>query len=191
MELILGRNSELHHGFSLSDSNGKSLLRIDGKKDDSTPVLLLTIDPHTVYGLSHPKVINKIIATGPNLLITQKKYAHNLFEHGMKSSWGTVKIMNNKFQSTIETFYDVKFQHTLANFSGHDLIITSFLYEEAHYASLSYKNQTYILSAVEVKPPQMSKNDKFVNISSVNDYLTLVFDGSETSTTDNSGVGRS
>lgn len=187
LELTIGRNSELYHGFSLSDSNGNNLLRIDGKKEDNIPVLLLTVDPHTVYGLSHPKVINKILATGPNLLITQKKFSHILFEHGMKASWGTIKVMNNKFQTSVETFYDVKYRYTIANYNGHNLDVTSYLLEEVHYASLTYKNQTYHLSNVDIKP-LMSKGDKFINLSSIKDYVSLVFNGSETSTFDNSGT---
>lgn len=189
MELTLGRNTELYHGLALSDSNGNTLLRIEGKKDDSVPTLLLTVDPHTVYGLSHPKVISKILATGPHMLITQKKLAHSLFEHGMKSSWGTIKVLNNKFQTSIETFYDLRFQHTLTNIGGFDLLLTSFLHEDSHYATLSYKSQVYVLSAMDVKPPTMRAGDKFINISSIKDYLTLVFDESEVSTIDSAGVG--
>lgn len=189
MELVIGRNSELYHGLSLSDLDGNTLLRIDGKKDDSVPVLLLTLDPHTVYGLSHPKNISKILSSGPHILITQKKTAHSLFEHGMKSCWGNIKVFNNKFQSTIESFYDVKFQLVLKSFSGSALTITSWVHEEANYATLSYKNQVYVLSAMDARPPVMNSGDKFINISSIKDYVTLVFDESETSSIDNSGVG--
>lgn len=189
MELTIGRNYDLHHGFSVSDVHGNTLLRIDGKKEDLVPVLLLTLDPHTVYGLSHPKIISKILATGPHTLITQKKIAHSLYEHGMKSCWGTVRILNNKFQTTIDTFYDVKFQETLSTISGSALTLTSWTSEEAHYATLSYKNQVYILSAMDAKPVNMGPSDKFINISSIKDYITLVFDESEVSAIDNSGVG--
>lgn len=175
MELIIGRNHDLHHGFSISDLQGNTLLRIDGKKEDSIPVLLLTLDPHTVYGLSHPKIISKILATGPHTLITQKKLAHSLFEHGMKACWGSIRVLNNKFQATIESYYNVKFQDTI-NVHGESIDITSWSDEEANYATLSYKNSVYVLSTIDINPSVVGSNSKFINISSIKDYVTLVFD---------------
>lgn len=188
MELIIGRNSELYHGFSVSDAAGNTLLRIDGKKDDLVPVLLLTLDSHTLYGLSHPKVISRILSTGPHVLIAQKKLAHSLYEHGMKSCWGNIKILNNKFQTTIDTFYEVKFQESIA-VSGHQLVVTSWISEESSYATLVYKNQVYVLSSIDVKPSTMTHSDRFINISSIKDYIKLEFDDTEISAIDNSGTG--
>ena len=110
MKLLISRLSELYHGFdiSLDDSNNiQRIALINGNKaDHAGPVILLNLDPHIVYGLSHPSVIGKIIGSGqPQELWTTKDLSHRLYEHGMKSCWGTVKQKNLHLQSRADTFY--------------------------------------------------------------------------------------
>lgn len=112
MRLYLSRLPELHEGFDLSyDADGeiKRLALVNGNKSDYFgPVIILNLDPHTVYGLSHPAVISRILDSGPQDLYTTKELAHKLFEHGMKAAWGSIAIKNNQFLTKLETFYTVK-----------------------------------------------------------------------------------
>jgi hypothetical protein len=110
MKLLISRLAELEHGFDISlddSSNVQRIALINGNKaDHSGPVILLNLDPHIVYGLSHPAVVGKILSNGqPQELWTTKDLAHKLYEHGMKSSWGTVKHKNLIFQTRSDTFY--------------------------------------------------------------------------------------
>lgn len=89
------------------NNNIQRIALINGNKaDHNGPVILLNLDPHIVYGLSHPAIVGKILSQGqPQELWTTKDLAHRLYEHGMKSSWGVVKHKNLCLQSRGDTFY--------------------------------------------------------------------------------------
>lgn len=110
MKLLISRLSELHYGFDVSldnSSNTQRIALINGNKPEySGPVILLNLDPHAVYGLSHPAVIGNIVGHGqPQELWTTKDIAHRLYEHGMKSCWGTIKQKNIHYQTRPDSFY--------------------------------------------------------------------------------------
>lgn len=117
MELIVSRLSQHHLGLSLSlkeEDNStaipqiRRIATINGNEIDFLgPILLLNIDQHVVYGLSHPTVISRILSKGPQHLLAPKEIAHNLFEHGMKATIGKIKINLNYFNTTLDTFYTV------------------------------------------------------------------------------------
>lgn len=121
MKLIISRLSTLPEGFEVAvqDENVNTIAVINGNKPNfSGPILLLELDPHIVYGLSHPSVISRILAERPQELYTSKELAHRLFEHGMKASWGTVKVRNSQFLTTLSTFYTVKTEGPKFKFLG-------------------------------------------------------------------------
>ena len=112
MNLVIKKNTELHKGYEVLSKGGLLIGRINGNtvSDNHVPIVLLSLEPHTIYGLSHPHVISDILNNGPQNLVTSKHLGHKLFEHGMKASWGQVKIKNNKFLTCLDTFYSVKKQ---------------------------------------------------------------------------------
>jgi len=111
MELIISRLAQHHLGLKVSIKEGETIGHvaiINGNNPDFLgPVILLNIDQHVVYGLSLPEVISRILVKGPQYLLSTKELAHNLFEHGMKSSVGKIKIHMNYFITSLETFYTV------------------------------------------------------------------------------------
>jgi hypothetical protein len=111
MELIISRMPELYEGMQIAlKENGKlrPLALVNGNKPDfKGPVILSEIDQHAVYGLSHPAVVSRIYAEGPQMLLTTRDLAHNIFEHGMKAALGQVRMGGNMFFTKMETFYTV------------------------------------------------------------------------------------
>jgi hypothetical protein len=109
MELVISRLKHYHQGLKVivkENETFRPTAIINGNEPDFFgPIILLSIDQHTVYGLSYPEVISRILVKGPQSLITTKEMSHNLFEHGMKASLGKLKINNSYFLTTLETFY--------------------------------------------------------------------------------------
>jgi hypothetical protein len=109
MELVISRLKNHYQGLKViikENETLRPLAIINGNEPDFFgPIVLLNIDQHTLYGISHPEVISRILVKGPQALITTKEMSHNLFEHGMKSSLGKIKINNNIFNTTLETYY--------------------------------------------------------------------------------------
>ena len=109
MQLIISRLKELYYGFEIAFKQADKITRIgliNGNKPDYLgPVILLNIDQHVVYGMSHPKAIAEIYEKGPQPLLSTKELGHRLFEHGMKAAIGKVRLRNNTFSTTLDTFY--------------------------------------------------------------------------------------
>ena len=109
MELIISRLNYHHLGIKISlkeQDEIRTIAIVNGNEPDFLgAVILLNIDQHVVYGLSHPEVISRILEKGPQYLLTNKETGHNLFEHGMKATLGKIKINMNCFNTTLETFY--------------------------------------------------------------------------------------
>ena len=111
MQIIISRLAELHEGFDISVKFGDKVQNIallnGNKATHNGPVVMLSIDQHILYGMSHPTVISRILKNGPQHLIASRDLSHKLFEHGMKSSLGEIKIQNNIFRTNMGTFYTV------------------------------------------------------------------------------------
>jgi len=113
MRILISRLQEYHHGWDLSLDDGDSIKRIallNGNKpseDLISPAVVFSLDPHVIYGVSHPTVISQILTRGPQPLVTTKEIAHKMYEHGMKASWWRVKHGSNSFFTNLETFYEV------------------------------------------------------------------------------------
>lgn len=109
MELIISRLNNHHQGLNIAFKEFEELrtiATINGNTSEFTgPIILLSLDQHIIYGMSHPEVVSRILEKGPQNLITTKELAHNLYEHGMKAALGKVKINMNNFNTTIDTFY--------------------------------------------------------------------------------------
>jgi len=109
MEIIISKLQSHHEGFKIVYKDGDllhPLAILNGNQTDFLgPIILLTLDQHIIYGMSHPAVISRIYSKGPQQLITSKELAHNLFEHGMKACLGKVKIKLNWFLTSLDTFY--------------------------------------------------------------------------------------
>lgn len=109
MELIISRLSHHYQGLKIA-INDQDYLRtisiVNGNDAEFLgTIILLNVDQHAVYGLSHPEIVSRILEKGPQSLLTTKDTAHNLFEHGMKASLGKLKLNMNQFLTTLETFY--------------------------------------------------------------------------------------
>ena len=111
MELIVSRLNYHHQGLKIvfkEFDNLQTLAIINGNDPEfAGPIILLNLDQHIVYGLSHPEVVSRILEKGPQNLVTSKEIAHNLYEHGMKASLNKIKINMNYFNTTIDTFYNI------------------------------------------------------------------------------------
>lgn len=111
MELIISRLTQHHLGWKLvikEQEDLRHIATINGNDPDFFgPVILLSLDQHIVYGVSHPEVISKLLQRGPQCVLTTKELSHNLFEHGMKASLGKIKIGMNYFITSLDTFYSV------------------------------------------------------------------------------------
>jgi len=117
MQLIVSRLVDLSHGMEMAlkvDDSITTIAIINGNKPEYRgPSILLSLDQHVVFGMSHPAVVRRLLDEGPQVLVSNKETAHTLFEHGMKASVGRVKIKNSTFVTNLETFYEVKQTHKL------------------------------------------------------------------------------
>ena len=111
MELVISRLKNYYQGLKIilkENDTLRPVAIINGNEADFFgPIILLNIDQHILYGISHPEVISRILVKGPQNMLSTKEMSHNLFEHGMKSSLGKMKINNNTFITTLDTFYTV------------------------------------------------------------------------------------
>jgi hypothetical protein len=110
--LRVRRLKEFYHGFLVTlDLQGKTqpVCMINGNTAEHRgPVVLLSIDQHVVYGMSHPAVVSRILSSEPQVLVATKEMGHRLFEHGMKAALGKIRIGNSPMFTQIDTFYAVK-----------------------------------------------------------------------------------
>jgi len=111
MQFVLTRLEQKHDGFSVSLKDGstsRTLATVDGNTANHRgPVILLSLDQHSVYGLSHPAVVSRVLADGPQTLLTSEALARRLYDGGMKAALSSIKVRNNVFLTTLETFYKV------------------------------------------------------------------------------------
>lgn len=113
MKIYISKLNHVWEGYSIAledpDGNAHNLGIINGNiEKTSGPVVLLSIDQHVLYGMSHPIIISRILNVGPQDMIATKDMAHNLFEHGMKCSLGLYKWQNKiPFITGMFTFYNV------------------------------------------------------------------------------------
>lgn len=120
--LFFERRTLSYEGIRLSHDDGsgvaKPVAHINGNEASFRgPVVLLNLDAHAVYGLSHPQVVSHLLKDGPQPLVSSKEMAHRLFEHGMKAALGRVKLGNNQFATSLDTFY--RLEQDLAEFVLH------------------------------------------------------------------------
>lgn len=169
--LTLARMSEKHNGYVLVNQEGKSILYIDGNNSNpDIPVAILSIDPHVVYGMSHPAVISKILGHRPQNVLTTKKIAHTLYEHGMKASWGQVTFGERTvLLTTLNTFYSVVPALPL----GENTLINVHAYpaEDKAYLELTVSGKKYIIASTNIDPGY--KDSRFINLDLVRDYVVL------------------
>lgn len=111
MQLIVSKLAEFYHGLMVSVKEGNEIddiAIVNGNKENFLgPILLLDIDQEVVYGMSHRKVVSRIYAKGPQILLTTKELGHRLFEHGMKAALGKTKVGNVQYLTNLETYYTV------------------------------------------------------------------------------------
>lgn len=113
MRLFISRHQNHYDGISIqlegNDGKYRHVCIINGNQiKHQGPVVVLNIDAHVIYGLSQPSIISRITENGPQPLLTIKEYAHSMFEHGMKAALGKVKIKNNAYITSLETFYKLE-----------------------------------------------------------------------------------
>lgn len=169
--LTLARMSEKHNGYVLVNAEGKSILYIDGNNSNpDVPVAILSIDPHVVYGMSHPAVIGKILGYRPQNLLSTKKIAHSLYEHGMKAAWGQVTFGERTvLLTTLNTFYSVISALTL----GENTLINVHAYpgDDKAYLELTVGAKKYIIASTNIDPG--FQDARFINLDLVRDYVVL------------------
>lgn len=167
--LILAKLNNEYEGYSLSvltDDNQKRLFTINGNSTgNKSPVVLLNIDPHVVYGMSHPSVIKRILSRGPQKMLATKELSHRLYEHGMKGSWWKIQIQKNVMMTSLETFYNVEAE------DGEARVISG---KHKKCALLfSFDNKSYLISNRWYEADSTFKVDRHVVLEDVEDYLYL------------------
>lgn len=169
MSIVIARGSMPFNGISIYDNDSdQTIATVNGAGDLSsisrTPILLLSLDPHTIYGLSHPAIISEILQYGPRVLISTKSLAHNMFEHGMKASHGKVSIGQNTFMATLETYYRVE-----SNMHGFSVV------EGQRGFAISYKKSglpTILLHSSGFQALEVFDH-RAINVDAITDYLKI------------------
>lgn len=171
MHLMLSRNQHRCEGHSLFLCEGdKSVLLciINGNKPDTTcPIFLNEVDPYTVFGLSQPLVISQILEAEPRVLLSSKEIGHRTFEHGMKASWGKIKIKNSYMFTNMETFYKISEQ---ADYLNCRLEAVSYAGGIALYINC---NNSYTVFYTAAKPNKILETSKFVCIDNIKNYMLI------------------
>jgi len=178
VELIVSRLSQIYEGIKVSLVNGENILTlaiINGNQSDYTgPVILLGIDAHTLYGLSKPEIISRILTKGPQTLLTTKDMAHNLFEHGLKSFLGKIKIKNNWFTTTLDTYYTAATQmHLFQAIQGRDGSVGCLFTPDCCEKSILFCNCGF-----EIKDATRLNNtiSNIVEIDKIRTYISIPLD---------------
>ncbi len=172
MKLALARNQEKHNGFMICDMDtNTALMYVEGNANKHVPVAVLSLDPHIVYGMSHPSAVSRIFSEGPQTLVTIKRIAHSLFEHGMKASLGTITLGPTPLFTQLPTFYDVQDSVVLQN----EVRVSVHAYpkEDKAYLKVAHEGKIYILSPISIKPQIDEPIEKFVCLGVVLDYALL------------------
>lgn len=169
MQLLVSKHAEDFHGWDLSLVNhaGKiqSLGCINGNKvENNGLVILFDVDPDIVYGMSCKQVISKLLASGPQTLITVKDIAHKLYEHGMKASWGKIKLKATTLYTAMDTFYNVtQSSGTLSVIQGQTSFAVSFT--QYGYEPVLLSNRSF--------HPKPNEVGKYILIDDVKTTVTL------------------
>lgn len=183
MKLALVRNKEKLNGFSIKDLNSDTtLFYIDGNGNQSLPVILLSLDPHIIYGMSHPSTVTRLFQDGPQKLITTKKIAHSLYEHGMKACWGQIVLGNTPVYTQLNTFYELQDEFEFTPFTG--IKVAAKLHGAGDKAAIeivvshpigdqSYYNKSFVISPSGIKPTVNNPVEKFINPDTVMDFVLL------------------
>ena len=178
MKLTLVRNKEKWNGFTIKDSDsGEELFYLDGNGNSSLPTVMLSIDPHIVYGMSHPSTITRLFQEGPQILLTTKKLAHTLYEHGMKSCWNQIVLGSTPLYTQMNTFYTVQDEFQFSPYA--DVTISTKVHgkEEKPYLEINVKdskgNRSYIICPSSIKPQVNNPVEKLINPDTIMDYVLL------------------
>lgn len=168
-KLILAKLNNDYEGYTLSlleESGQKKLFTINGNSiNNNGPVVLLNLDPHIVYGMSHPDVIEKILNRGPQKMLSTKELSHRLYEHGMKGSWWKVQVKKNVYMTSLETFYNVSTEDTNAKIINgkHKKCALQFVHQD----------KTYLISNRWFEYETPITVDRHIVLDDVQDYLYL------------------
>jgi hypothetical protein len=172
MELIVSKLNHHHEGLKVALNDGdtvQNLTIINGNQPDFLgPVILLSLDQHIVYGMSHPEVISRIFTKGPQQLLTSKEIAHNLFEHGMKATLGKIKIKLNWFITTLDTFYTLTSATSMLQIiPGKDNKLGCLITPMATYQSILLCNPGF-----EIKEPEKYNISESIEIDNIKTYVS-------------------
>jgi hypothetical protein len=174
MKLALVRGSEKHNGFMICDMDTETtLMYVDGNSSKHVPVAVLSIDPHVVYGMSHPAAVSRILSDGPQTLLSIKRIAHSMFEHGMKAAWGSIMLGPTPIFTQLPTFYNLveSFSTTCGLNSVFVASVHSFPKEDKAYLKVIHGGKTYIVAPTGVKPQIEEPVEKYINLDAVLDYV--------------------
>jgi len=179
MELIVSRLNQHHLGLKIvlkEQSDLKTIAIINGNDPEfAGPIILLSLDQHTIYGLSHPEVISRILEKGPQNLLTSKEISHNLFEHGMKASLGKIKINTNYFYTSLDTFYTLTTKVScLSLLIGKDNQLACLIQPRLDLQPVLISNSIFSYKETDIDP---LKNEIYslnkVEIDSIRTYVTI------------------
>ena len=172
MELIISKLNQHHEGLkiAINDTNTvQTLAIVNGNQPEYLgPIILLGLDQHIIYGMSHPEIISRIFTKGPQQLLTSKEIAHNLFEHGMKATLGKVKIKLNWFTTTLDTFYSLNTLTTILQIiPGKDNKIGCLITPMTTYQSILLCNHGF-----EFKESEKYSISECIEIDNIKTYVS-------------------
>ena len=182
MKLALVRNKEKMNGFTIRDLDSEhQFFYVDGNGSQSLPVILLSLDPHIVYGMSHPSTITRIFQDGPQTLLTNKKIAHTLYEHGLKACWGQVMLGNTPMYTQMNTFYAVQDEFEFSPYKGITIVAKVHGREEKPFLEIIvrtgndpvYSNKSFMICPSGIKPQVNNPVEKVINPDTILDYALL------------------
>lgn len=182
MKLALVRNKEKFNGFTIKDmDSGTELFYLDGNGKASLPVIMLSIDPHVVYGMSHPSTVTRLFHDGPQILLTTKKLAHTLYEHGMKSCWNQITLGNTPVYTQMNTFYTVQDEFEFSPYTNTNILMKVHGKEEKPFLEMIIKtgnhpvffNKSFIICPSGIKPQVNNPVEKFINPDTIMDYALI------------------
>jgi hypothetical protein len=170
MQLIISRLSDPFQGLEVAvkiADNVSTLAVLNGNKSEYRgPIILLGLDQYTVFGLSHPSVVRRLLDNGPQTLISSRELAHTLFEHGMKASLGKVRVNNSTFLTNLETFYELKQSHKVFS------IVVGQNGKIGCLVQPQQEDQTPIVLASGEFVPKTEIKASFINIDLIRDFFT-------------------
>lgn len=182
MKLALVRNKEKHNGFTIKDLDSNiEFFYLDGNGSCSLPTIMLSIDPHVVYGMSHPSTVTRLFQDGPQILLTTKKLAHTLYEHGMKACWSQIVLGNTPVYTQMNTFYTVQDEFEFSPYKGITIVAKVHGREDKPFLEVIVKtgmdpvyfNKAYVICPSGIKPQVNNPVEKFINPDTIMDYALI------------------